>query len=122
MDVLQLPPPQPPMTTRVISNRLVPGKSETVIWIVSGDNPVIEAKIVRMFVIPDGGGVDVYSVTPKGEGVRHHIPESQIRIAEELMPVKMLIEEIEDAENSDDNNDDPEAPEEEVAQDPNGQT
>lgn len=93
----ELPPPQFPMLTRMISNSLFPsenGREEPVVWIVSQPHPLAQnARVVRMFIDRDVG-VEVYSELADGKGIRNLIPLAQVRLTEEAMPREVLIDEI----------------------------
>lgn len=105
---IQLPTPVPPIVVRVWSNRPdAPGPP--ILWAINETHPLMkEATIVRMILLPDRDGVDVYTVTKKGEPLRHHIPDAHVRLTEEIMPASMWVDEIEAAE-TDDDDDDPES-------------
>jgi len=110
---IELPPALPPVTTRMITSN-PSSDSEDLSWEAGKEHPLIKgAVIVRMYVIPDGGGVDVYSVLAGGRGAtRHHIPDSRIHITEEAMPIDVLIEELKVAESTDDEEEEEEEEEE----------
>lgn len=131
---IELPAPQYPMLTRMISHALFPEKdrhrvgcphcnqtvefdrskqeeSEPVTWVVSQPHPLIpDMKVIRMFV--DRGGVEVYSISSDGRnGMRNLIPMSWVRLTEEAMPLDVFADELEAAETEDPNPDpDPEPP------------
>lgn len=112
---IQLPEALPPVTTRMVTDR-VPAGSGTIAWEAGKEHPLIQgAVIVRMYVIADGGGVDVYSVLAGGrEAVRHHIPDVRVHITEESMSIDMLIKELEVAESDEDDEEEEEEEEENV--------
>jgi hypothetical protein len=103
---IELPPPNPdaPMVNRVVMKNPFPPKAEMgkpidepVLWIVSQTHPFIaELKIVRMFVV--GMGVEVYSSSNEGVGVRNLLPWASILLCEEVMNLRVFVQEIEDAE------------------------
>lgn len=108
--IVDLPPPQFPMLTRMISNSLFPenGREDPITWAVGEPHPLASGvKVIRMFV--DRGGVEVYSVSSDGKAaVRNLIPMSWIRLIEEAMPLDVFVEELAAAEAGDD--DDPDDP------------
>jgi len=129
VQAIELPKPNFPMVTRMISDPLFPeskpqtvgcphckgnisvsapsDKQEPITWIVGQAHPLVpDMKLVRMFV--DSGGVEVYSVSSDGKaGMRNLVPMDSIRLVEEAMPLDVFVEEITAAE-EDDEPDDPE--------------
>ena len=108
--IVELPEPRFPMLTRMISNPLFPPESgrgeEPITWGLGTLHPLVAGmKVVRMFV--DRGGVEVYSVSQDGNGMRNLIPMHCIRLIEEAMPLDVFVEELAAAESPEDD-DDPE--------------
>ena len=105
MALVQLPPPRPPMTTRVFTKGIE--DDNLVEWAVDQPHPLVPGlKIVRMFPLDDGG-VEVYAVSSTG-AVRHRVAASRVLLTEEVMTYDVLAEEIEASE-GDDDDDDPDA-------------
>jgi hypothetical protein len=141
----QLPVPQPPFLTSVLSAPIFPtngnrvmqcphckqsltaqvpvDKSEPLKWVLNEKHPIFEdLLVIRMYLVEDRGGVEVYSVThDRRSGIRHFIPNESILLTEEGMPMPVFIEELVDAEGLGDEPDDPESPEPLPAPAPNGQ-
>lgn len=132
----KLPDPGFPMLTRMITEGLftekgtpatanapatptVQPKDQSLTWVVSEPHPLLpDCKVVRMFVTEDG--VMVYAWPSDGKaGMRNLIPNSRIRMVEEVMPPEVFIEELAAAE-SDDEPDDPtdDEPEDELRPQP----
>jgi len=112
---INLPKPGFPMLTRVVSNPIFssdPKKDNPVTWTLGSPHPMIPTvKVVRMFV--DRGGVEIYSATDDGSaGMRNWIPDVQIRLTEEAMPMDVFVEELAAAEAGDDDDDEEEEEEE----------
>jgi hypothetical protein len=118
---IRIPPPNPdaPMVNRVVmknpfpakaeAGKPVPSTDEPVLWIISHAHPfIVELKIVRMFVVP-GVGIEVYSSSNEGVGVRNLLPWAVVLLCEEVMNLRVFVEEIEDAESDDEEPDDPTA-------------
>lgn len=105
----ELPPPQFPMLTRVISNPLFNDEKKEITWTVGQTHPLVpNMKVIRMFV--DRGGVEIYSVDTDGKnGMRNLIPMHWIRFIEEAMPPDVFVEELDASEaGPEDDDDDPE--------------
>lgn len=107
-----LPPPNYPMVTRVISNRVFPpdptelteGRGdEPAMWAISQPHPFVPTmRVVRMFV-RGSGDVEVYSLADDGGGaMRNLLPTHTVRFVEEAMPIGIFIEELTLAEAGDD--------------------
>jgi hypothetical protein len=85
-----------PMLTRVVSAPLFNSRDEAVTWTVGQAHPLLDTyKVIRMFI--DLGGVEIYSSDGKN-GVRHIIPSSMVRFAEEAMALNTFGEELYAAE------------------------
>jgi hypothetical protein len=118
---MQLPAPNFPMVTRVISSAMFPPEPladgslppprdpEPVSWMFMQPHPFVPSlRVVRMFMVPDG--VAIYSAADgHAEGMRNIIPMHWVRFVEEMMPIEMFVEELALAEESDEP-DDPNAP------------
>ena len=103
MALIQLPPPRPPMTTRVFSLGIE--DNGIVEWSVDKPHPLVSGfQVVRMFPLDDGG-VEVYAVSTAG-AVRHRLAASRVLFTEEVMPHDVLAEEIAASEGDDDDDDD----------------
>lgn len=112
--VVQLPEPQFPVMTRMISNALFPdpttGREDPVIWAIGQPHPLAStAKVVRMFM--DHGGIEIYSITTEKVGMRNHIPMAYVRLTEETMPLDFFVDLLISAEEGDEDEDDPPEPE-----------
>lgn len=120
--VFDLPPPRAnsPILTRMISDALADTPAEggkPIAWILGEPHPFSGWRIVRMFIDSEGGGVEVYAVSPNSKhATRSLVPMPRVRLIEEGMSLEVLIEELDVAE-SDDDDDDPELPEPEASVD-----
>jgi len=117
----QLPDPQPPFLTSVLSVPIFPtedkqvmgcphckqsisipaaGKATPMRWILGKAHPMFDnLMVIRMFLVEDRGGVEVYSVTADRQtAVRHFIPNASVLLTEEGMPMEIFIDELWDAE------------------------
>lgn len=119
LKTVELPAPQFPMLTRMISSPLFRGEEEAITWVVGQGHPLVpDMKVIRMFV--DRGGVEVYSVSADGRnGTRNLVPMPMVRFIEEAMPLEVFVDELAAAESDVDDEDD--EPEPEPAPPPNGQ-
>ena len=111
---LPLPAPGMPMVSRVASEG-VDKKDQSLIWALAGQHPLAKGfKIVRMFMVTEPDGVEIYSVSDNGmSSMRDRIPWNRILIVGEAMPsLDIFVEELAAAEGGDDDPDDdePEAP------------
>lgn len=120
---IQLPAPTPgtPILARMVSNALFPeaemrnvqcphctqrhqvsvGKNkqdEPIVWELNKPHPLLpDMLLVRMFVEDDG--VEIYSVAKDGTGgLRNLVPMSTVRLIEELMTPRVLVDELTEAE------------------------
>lgn len=114
MKTVELPAPQFPMLTRVVSSPIFSERDAAITWGVGAPHPLVPEtyKVIRMFV--DRGGVEVYSVSNDGKsGMRNLIPMERVRFIEEAMPLDVFVEELDAAESAgdDDDDDDPDEPE-----------
>lgn len=123
---MNLPPPNYPTITRVVSHWRDPKTAEEpIMWIVGQPHPLIGEgmTVVRMFV--DDRGAEIYSCSKDGKsGMRNQIPGEFIRIVEEYMPPDVFVSELEAAEAGppgDDDDDDDERPHEQIHPVSNGQ-
>jgi len=103
-----------PHCSQAISVPAAPKKDEPVTWVVSQRHPLVpEMTVVRMFVVEDRGGVEVYSTSNDGtKGIRNFIPNSRVRLSEEVMPLDVFVSELAAAEDGDGDGDDPDDPDE----------
>lgn len=140
-----LPEPEPPVLTSVVSAAVFAetagrtvgcphckqsitvsapsDRSSPIRWVLGEKHPIFDNLIViRMFLVEDRGGVEIYSVTAdRKTGVRHFVPNGSILLTEEGMPMPIFIEELTDAEGVGDP-DETETGETEPAPAPNGQS
>lgn len=123
--VAELPEPQFPMLTRVVSDSVFSERKEELVWIFGQPHPFApkEYRVFRMFA--NRSGVEIYSVSFDGKsGIRDSIPMSKVRFLGEEMSDTFL-DELYDAEDAsapvgplsdedddDDDDDEPEEPEE----------
>jgi len=109
MRIVQLPPPQYPLITRVLSSPVYPEDgSAPIAWLLSRAHPRLpDQKVIRLIL--GGAGIEVYSVAanpnpdPEKESpcVRTTIPMRSVLIIEEAMPLDVFIEELSAAESDD---------------------
>lgn len=111
--VVELPAPQFPMLTRVVSSPIFSDRDPAITWGIGAPHPLVPDtyKVIRMFV--DRGGVEVYSVSSDGKnGMRNLIPMERVRFIEEAMPLDVFVDELDAAESAgDDDDDEPDEPE-----------
>lgn len=95
---LELPPPNFPVVTRVVSNAPLAGNVDPpIVWILESAHPLEpRMKIMRMFINDDE--VEIYA-TDGRTCVRNCLPRHMVRLTEEGMPPDKFVKEIEDAEN-----------------------
>lgn len=97
--VVQLPSPQFPMLTRVVSDPIFSQREEAMTWAIGAAHPLVPEtyKVIRMFA--DRGGVEIYSVSSDGKnGMRNLIPTDKVRFIEEAMPLDVFGDELYAAE------------------------
>jgi hypothetical protein len=117
--VIELPAPQFPMLTRVVSSPIFSDREQAITWGIGAPHPLVPDtyKVIRMFV--DRGGVEVYSVSADGKnGMRNLIPMERVRFIEEAMPLDVFVEELDAAESAGDDDDDDEPEETEFLDEP----
>jgi hypothetical protein len=95
---LELPPPNFPVVTRVVSNAPLGSSADPpIVWILESKHPLeSRMKIMRMFINDDE--VEIYA-TDGHTCVRNCLPRHMVRLTEEGMPPDKFVEEIEAAEN-----------------------
>lgn len=112
---IELPAPQYPILSRLVTESILENSDEPVVWVLGGAHPFVDrAKIMRMFIdrgrvtsSPQGeldgnnaGVVEIYSAPEQDavEGLRHTIPLNAVRLVEEVMPIDVFVEELAAAE------------------------
>ena len=110
-----------PMLVHVVTDPIFPPKvdstgrslpDEPTHWALSKEHPFVPGfRVLRMFL--DEDGLVVYSIGPDNKSGMRDLVMARVRLAQEAMPVDVLIEEIEDAEGEDDDPPgEPDAPQE----------
>jgi len=98
-DETELPPHSYPMLVMVITNDLTDNAKPTIHWVVSKPHPFVPGmNVLRMFV-DRGGYFEAYSVSSDGRVyMRDLVPMSQVRLAQQAMPLDIFADELDLAE------------------------
>jgi hypothetical protein len=122
---LPLPAQGMPMVARLISEA-IDKKEQSLIWALAQTHPLAENfKIVRMFIVSEPDGVEIYSVSSDAKtGMRDRIPWERIMIVGEVMPtLDVFVDELAAAEGEEDDDEiePPDSPPATIAASSNGQ-
>ena len=99
-----------------IAVKVLGEKIEPMVWIVGNPHPLVPGcKVVRMFIV--NNGVEIYSSPSDPANVllmRNTIPNENVLLIEEAMPLDIFVEELSASEGGDDDEIDPDEPDEPV--------